>query len=297
MWLILSFLSAIFASLTTISIKIGIKNVNSNFATFYRTCIVVIFSFLICWLNKSLSDIRFLSFENWLFLFASGISTGFSWLFYNKAIQLGNVSKVAPIDKSSFILTSILFFIFFFDDTTNNGDFTTIVFLFLSMILMGGGTFFMIDKKKNDHIINKNWIIYAILSSFFASLVSIFIKIGLENISSNLGTLIRTFVVFLFSLSFFILDKDCKMVSSYGLRNWIFLTLSGLLTGSSWLIEYYLLGMRNVNPIAVNSISKLSILFTMLFSYLILKEKFSKRSIFGLLLLVFGIIIIIIFSF
>lgn len=295
-WLIISFLAAICTSLTTILAKIGIKNVNSNFATLYRTFIVIICSLVLCLISKSLSTISTLTLKNYLFLILSGISTGCSWLCYYRALKLGNINKVAPIDKSSFILTSILFMIFFFNDTTKNGSLVIIIMLILSMFLMFLGTMLMIDKKDIQKDIDKTWLIYAILSAVFAALVSLFVKIGLRGISSDLGTLFRTIVVFIFALTIVIARKDYKGSKQISKRSWLFLSLSGLATGGAWLFEYYALNMNGVNPIAVSSIGKLSILLTMFFSFSILKEKFSKRSLLGLALLTLGIVIIIVFS-
>lgn len=296
LWLILALVSALATSMTTICAKVGLKGTNSNFATFYRTGIVIICSFLLCLITGSLTESQNLNVQNWLFLVLSGVCTGFSWLFYFKALKLGNINKVAPIDKSSFILTSILFMVFFFNDTTNNGDPLTIVMLILSMVLMLIGTIFMIDKKEDNKKTSKVWLLYAILSAVFASLVSLFCKIGLKGISSDLGTLYRTIVVFIFAGAIVLVKKDYKKAREITKKNWLYLTLSGLATGIAWLSEYYALNTEGVNPIAVNSIGKLSILLTMLFSAIILKEKFSKKSVFGLCLLVGGIVIVIVFS-
>lgn len=169
--------------------------------------------------------------------------------------------------------------------------------LFLSMTLMLIGTIMMVDNKNNcNNIISKKWIIYAILSAVFASFVSLFVKIGLHNISSSLGMLIRTIIVFLFAFTIVLSKKEYKNVFSISKKNWLFLTLSGLATCASWLLEYYSLNIDGVNPVAVNSIGKLSILITMLFSLVFLKEKFSKKSLFGLLFLTCGIVLIIVFS-
>ena len=296
MWIILALLAAFFTSMTTILAKIGIKNVNSNFATLYRTGIVIIFAFIICLITGTINTIPDLTIKNWCFLIISGIATVASWLCYYKAIKLGNINKVAPIDKSSFVLTSILFLIFFFNDTTNNGNALTIIMLVLSMILMLTGTLFMISKENGVEGDNNKWLIYAILSAVFASFVSFFVKLGLQGIKSNVGTLLRTIIVFIFSLAIVLCRKDYKGAKNITASSWIFLTLSGIATGASWLFEYKALNFVNANPIAVNSIGKLSILLTMLFSFLILKEKFNKRSILGLFLLTLGIVIIIIFS-
>ncbi len=295
-YIILALLAAFFTSMTTILAKIGIKDVNSNFATFIRTGVVIICSFILCLITGELYSTSDLTIENWLFLSLSGIATGASWLCYYKALKLGNVNKVAPIDKSSFILTSILFMIFFFDDTTKNGDLLTIIMLVISMILMLIGTILMIDKKKKDDSKSSLWLIFAILSSVFAALVSLFIKIGLKGIPSNLGTLYRTIVVFIFAGTIVLIRKDYKNCNKISFKSWIFLILSGIATGLAWLLEYASLNMEGSSPIVVNSIGKLSILLTMLISFIFLKEKFSLKSIIGLILLTSGIIIIIIFS-
>lgn len=296
LWIILALLGALFTSLTTIFAKIGIKDVKSNFATAYRTLVVIMCCAVMCLITGSIKKFSLLTYKNWLFLILSGIATGASWLCYYKAIKLGDINKVAPIDKSSFILTSILFLIFFFNDTTNGGNVLTICMLCLSMVLMLFGTLLMISKTEGQQTISKTWLIYAILSSVFASLVSLFVKIGLKGISTDLGTLIRTIIVFVFSSLIVISKKEYVSLKAINKKSWLFLTLSGLATGGAWLTEYYALNSEGVSPVAVNSIGKLSILLTMLFSYFILKEKFSKKSILGLMLLTIGIILIIVFS-
>lgn len=295
-WLILGLLSAVFTSMTTILAKIGIKDVKSNFATFYRTGVVIVGSVILCFISKSIYQFGSLDWKNWLFLVLSGLATGCSWLCYYRALKLGDVNKVAPIDKSSFILTSILFVIFFFDATTNNGDPLTICMLVLSMVLMFFGTLLMISKKEGETEVSKKWLIYAILSSVFAAIVSLFVKIGLKGIPSDLGTLVRTIIVFLFAGVIVLVRKDYVGVKEITPKSWIFLTLSGVATAGAWLCEYGALNIEGVNPIAVNSIGKLSILLTMLLSFLIMKEKFDKKSLLGLALLTGGIVVIIVFS-
>lgn len=295
-YILFAFLSALFTSLTTIFAKIGIKNVNSNFATWFRTGIVILFSLLLCFLSGSIYQFNSLTVNNYVFLVLSGLATGCSWLCYYKALKLGDINKVAPIDKSSFILTSILFMIFFFDSTTKNGNVVTIIMLFVSIILMFIGTLLMIEKKDSNDSTSKKWLIYAILSAVFASLVSLFIKIGLKDTPTDLGTLIRTIIVFIFSSCIVLVKKDYKDAKSIDLKSWIFLILSSFATGGAWLFEYEALKQVDVNPVVVSSITKLAILLTMLFSYTILKEKFSKKSLFGLFLMVLGIVVIIIFG-
>lgn len=297
MWIVMALIGALFTSLTTIFAKVGIKNVNSNFATFFRTGVVIIFAVIMCFITNSFASFNLLTTSNWLFLILSGIVTGLSWLCYYRAIKLGDVSKVAPIDKSSFILTSILFLIFFFNDTTNNGNLLTIVMLLLSMALMLAGTLLMIGKvESKNKKIDKKWLLYAILSAVFASLVSLFVKICLKDISSSLGTCIRTIVVFIFAMIIVLVRKDYQEVNEITSKSWIFLTLSGIATGVAWISEYEALNYVGANPVAVTSISKLAILLTMMISILFLHEKFTLRSFIGLALMTLGIVLIIIFS-
>ena len=296
LWLIFALLAAVATSFTTIFAKIGIQNVKSNFATFYRTGIVIFCCIVLCLITGSFANFNTLTKENWIFLILSGIATGCSWLCYYKALKLGDINKVAPIDKSSFVLTSILFVIFFFDDTTNGGNILTISMLSLSIILMLIGTILMIDKKESNGSTSKTWLIYAILSAVFASIVALFAKIGLKGIPSDLGTLIRSIIVFIFAGAIVLARKDYIGVKEINGHSWLFLTLSGIATGAAWLFEYYALNMEHTNPLAVNAIGKLAILLTMLFSFIVLKEKFSKKALLGLGLLTLGIILIIIFS-
>lgn len=298
-YILLALLSALSTSLVTISIKIGTKNVSSSLLTFIRTFFVLIFSFIMVIITNDLSSFKSFDIYNWSFLIASGLSTGLSWVFYNAAIKYGDVNKVVPIDKSSFILTSILFLIFFFSDTTKNGDVGTIIVLFISIILMGVGTLLMIDKKENDNKNkekNKFWLVYALLSMVFASLTSLFIKLGLSNVSTGGATFIRTSVVLIFSFLIVCFKKDIKQVKKIDIKSWVFIILSSLFTFVAWFSEYEAYNIINSSPIVINSISKLSILFTMLFSFIILKEKFKLKSIIGLILIVISIVLIIIFS-
>ena len=295
-WVLLALLAAFFTSMTTILSKIGLKGVNSNFATFYRTGIVIICSVVVCMVSGSIHMFSSLNFKNVIFLIISGICTGFSWLCYYKALKMASANKVAPIDKSSFILTTILFVIFYFDVTTKNGNILTIIMLILSMALMGGGTMLMISKNKDEEVTSKKWLIYALLSSVFASFVALFIKMGLNGIPSDLGTLLRTIVVFIFAGAIVVVRKDYKEVKGISFKQILILTLSGIATGGAWLCEYEALNFVNANPVVVNSIGKLSILLTMFLSFVILKEKFSKKSLLGLFILTLGIVVIIIFG-
>ena len=296
LWLILALIAALATSLTTVFAKIGIKDVPSDFATFFRTGIVLVCAAGLCFITGSWNQVRNISTSNWIFLVFSGLCTGCSWLCYYRALQLSSVNRVAPIDKSSFLLTSILFLIFFFNDVTKGGDPLVIGMLFASMALMLGGTLLMAWPKKEEGRVSKKWIFYAVGSAVFASLVSLFVKIGLQGMSSDLGTFLRTVVVLIFSGAIALARKQTKGLKAVSPKSWVFLTLSGLATGVAWLGEYYALNMEGVNPVAVNAIGKLSILLTMLFSATVLKERFSWKSLLGLGLLTGGIILIVVFS-
>lgn len=118
MWALFAFLSALFAALTSILAKVGIDNVNSNLATAIRTLVVVIMAWVIVFITHNQSGIVDISKKSWIFLILSGLATGASWLCYYRALQLGKVSQVVPIDKLSVVITIILAFIFLHEDFT-----------------------------------------------------------------------------------------------------------------------------------------------------------------------------------
>ena len=302
-YILFALIASIFTSLTTILAKVGIKNVNSNFATCFRTFIVIICSLILCLIQDTFKETVKFNYINIIFIILSSIATFLSWIFYYKALKIGEVSKVVAIDKCSFVLTTILFIIFFFNDTTNNGNVFTIISIVLSLSLMIAGTLLMLDlkKKKDINIENnsefkykKKYIIYALLSAIFASFVSLFIKIGLNNISSSILTFYRTILVFIFALIIVIVKKDYIGISKINAKSYIFLTLSGLSTGIAWISEYEALNIPNSNPIVVSSITKLSIILTFIVSFIFFKEKANKKTISGVILLTLGIVLIII---
>ena len=302
-YILFALIASIFTSLTTILAKVGIKNVNSNFATCFRTFIVIICSLILCLIQDTFKETVKFNYINIIFIILSSIATFLSWIFYYKALKIGEVSKVVAIDKCSFVLTTILFIIFFFNDTTNNGNVFTIISIVLSLSLMIAGTLLMLDLKKkkdiniesnNETKYKKKYIIYALLSAIFASLVSLFIKIGLNNISSSILTFYRTILVFIFALIIVIVKKDYIGISKIDAKSYIFLTLSGLSTGIAWISEYEALNIPNSNPIVVSSITKLSIILTFIVSFIFFKEKANKKTISGVILLTLGIVLIII---
>lgn len=285
MWIVFAFASALFAGLTAILAKCGIKNTDSNVATALRTIIVLVFSWIMVFVAGAQSGIRDIPAKVLIFLILSGLSTGASWLCYFKALQLGNVNKVTPIDKSSTILTMLLAFIFLREEIT--------WLKFAAMVLIGAGTYMMIQKKEaEDKKEDKKWLIYALGSAVFASLTSILGKVGMQNINSNLGTAIRTVVVLIMAWIVVFVSKKQDTIKNIDKKSWIFLALSGFATGGSWLCYYRALQTGPASVVV--PIDKLSILVTIGFSYIVFHEKLSLKSGVGLMLIVVGTLMLLI---
>ena len=286
MWILYAFGSAFFAGATSILAKIGVKEIDSHVATAIRTIVVLIFSWIMVFIVGSQGTIGNISGKTLTFLILSGFATGASWLCYFKALQLGDVNKVVPIDKSSIILTMVLAFIFLGENITIN--------MVVGMIGIGIGTYLMIQKKESIEKVvkGKAWLVYALLSAIFASLTSILGKVGIENVESNLGTAIRTIVVLIMAWIIVFATKKQSDVKKIDKKSLLFLISSGIATGASWLCYYKALqdGLASI----VVPIDKLSILVTILFAYVFLKEKLSKKSIVGLVLIVVGTLILLI---
>lgn len=279
MWLLFAFGSALFAGLTAILAKCGIRNTDSNVATALRTGVVLVFSWLMVLVVGVQSEIRDISAKVLIFLILSGLSTGISWLCYFKALQIGDINKVTPIDKSSTVITMLLAFIFLREEITG--------LKFVSMILIGIGTYLMIQKKETqEKAEDKKWLLYAVGSAVFASLTSILGKIGIQDVNSNLGTAIRTAVVLVMAWIVVFVTGKQDMVKNIDRKSWLFLILSGFATGGSWLCYYRALQTGPASVVV--PIDKLSILVTIAFSYIVFHEKLSLKSGAGLLLIVVG---------
>ncbi len=280
MWILFAFGSAIFAGLTAILAKIGIKNTESNVATALRTVIVLLFSWLMVFIVGSQNNIADISGKTLLFLILSGLCTGGSWLCYFKALQIGDVNKVTPIDKSSTVLTMLLAFIFL-------GESITLVKA-AAILLIGVGTYLMIERKEPTNTQSKStrWLPYAFGAAVFASLTSILGKVGIEGVESSLGTAIRTVVVLIMAwLVVFITGKQ-NTIKNIDKKSWLFLILSGFATGGSWLCYYR--ALQDGPASVVVPIDKLSILITIAFSSIFLKEKLTAKSGIGLALITVG---------
>lgn len=280
LWILFAFGSAFFAGITAVLAKIGIEYINSTLATAVRTVVVLAFSWLMVFVVGSQNTIGQITGKTLLFLILSGLSTGASWLCYFKALQLGDVNKVAPIDKSSTVLTILLAFLFLGEPIS--------LPQILGVLGIGIGTLLMISKKEVDQEKpqSKSWLLFALLSAIFASLTSIFGKMGVENVESNLGTAIRTIVVLAMAWAMVFVTGEQKDLGKIDRKSAFFLLLSGITTGLSWLCYYRALqdGLASV----VVPIDKLSILVTIVFSGLVLKEKLSRKAGMGLVLILAG---------
>lgn len=280
LWLFFAFGSAFFAGITAILAKIGIEHINSTLATAVRTIVVLIFSWLMVFVVGSQKTIGQISGRTLLFLVLSGLSTGASWLCYFKALQLGDVNKVAPIDKSSTVLTVLLAFLLL-------GEPISVPQVF-GVLGIGIGTLLMITRKEEDQekVQNMAWLVFAFLSAVFASLTSIFGKIGVEQVESNLGTAIRTIVVLLMAWFMVFVAGEQKDIKKIDRKSGLFLLLSGITTGLSWLCYYR--ALQDGPASVVVPVDKLSILVTIVFSRIVFKEKLGRKASIGLVLLLAG---------
>lgn len=285
MWMSFAIGSAVFAGLTSILAKCGIEKTDSSVATAIRTIVVLIFSWIMVFITGSQYQLSSIPRGTLIFLILSGIATGGSWLCYFKALQLGPVNKVVPIDKSSTVLTIVLAFLLLGEKITITKT--------LGIILIAIGTYMMIQKREedNDRASKNSWIIYALLSAVFASLTSILGKIGITGIESNLGTAIRTGVVLIMSWVVVFATKKQSGIKNIPGKELIFIILSGIATGASWLCYYRALQTGPASVVV--PIDKLSILVTIGFSYIVFKEKLTKKSMVGLITLVMGTLVMI----
>lgn len=286
MWIMYAVLSSFFAGITSILAKCGIRETDTNIATAIRTGVVLVFSWFMVWITGAMTEIADIDFRTLLFLILSGLATGASWLCYFRALQLGDVNKVVPIDKSSTVLTILLAVIFLNEPLTWRKV--------LAMIAISVGTWLMITKTESTHSekdMKNRWLIYAALSTVFAAATAILGKIGITHIPSNLGTAIRTTVVLVMAWMMVFVTGKQNEVKKIEKRELIFIVLSGFATGASWLCYYHALqeGLASV----VVPIDKLSILVTINFSWLILKEKLSKKALAGIISIVLGTMLLI----
>ena len=280
MWLIMAALSALFAGLTAILAKCGIKKTDSDVATALRTVVVLLFAWVMVFVVGSAGTVTEISAKSIIFLILSGLATGASWICYFKALSVGDVNKVVPVDKSSTVLTVLLAIILF-------GETERLAVKLIGTALLAVGVFLMIEKKKTEAKETKRiWLPYAIGSAVFAALTSILGKIGITDVESNLGTAIRTGVVLVMAwLIVFIKGKESDL-KKLDRKELVFIALSGIATGASWLCYYY--AIQNGIVSVVVPIDKLSVVVSVAFSYFVFKEKLSRKAVAGLILIVVG---------
>lgn len=286
MWVLMAAGSAFFAGVTSILAKCGIRKTDSTVATALRTIVVLLMSCLMVLICGSADQITQISGKAWLFLVLSGLATGGSWLCYFRALQLGDVNKVVPVDKSSTVLSMLMAFILFHEELSPLKA--------VCLVMITAGIFLMIEKKKTDAPEKRSmkWLPYAVMSAVFAALTSILGKIGIDGVESNLGTAIRTAVVLVMAWLMVLVTGKAPKVRGLDKRELRFIALSGLATGASWLCYYRALQTGLVSVVV--PIDKLSILVTVLFSYIVFHEKLTKRSAIGLALLTAGTLLMLI---
>jgi len=280
MWIIMAVLSAFFAGVTSILAKCGIKKTDSDIATALRTVVVLLFSWIMVFVVGSANTIADIGIKSLLFLILSGFATGASWICYFRALSMGDINKVVPIDKSSTVL-SVLMAIILFDETDN------LAVKLLGTIILAIGIFMMIEKNNAEkEVKNSKWMIYAVLSAIFAALTSILAKIGVAGVESNLATAIRTGVVLVTAWMIVFMKGKQHEIKLTSKKELAFIAMSGVATGASWLCYYY--AIQNGVVSVVVPIDKLSIIVTVIFSYVVFKEKLSKKALCGLILMIIG---------
>lgn len=284
MWLFYAACSAFFAGVTSILAKCGIRETDSTVATAVRTIVILIFSWVIVGIVGSADEVSSIDVRTLIFLILSGAATGASWLCYFKALQEGDINKVVPIDKSSTVLTILLALILLQEGISLPKA--------VAVVMIAAGIFLMIEKKDveiKDSQGGAGWILYAAGSAFFASLTAILGKIGISGVESNLGTAIRTCVVLVMAWLMVGIQKKQKEVCRIPKKELLFICCSGIATGASWLCYYRALQEGPASIVA--PIDKLSVLVTVVFSYFVFGEKFSRRASAGLFLLSVGTIV------
>lgn len=287
-WISAAILSAVFSGLTSILAKCGIKKTDSDLATAIRTIVVLIFSWIMVLVVGSLHTITEIQPKAFIFLILSGLATGASWICYFKALSVGDINKVVPIDKSSTVLTVLLAIICF-------GETSNLVMKLIATAILSVGIFLMVEKKQREEKQeSKTWMLYAVLAAVFAALTSILAKMGISGVESNLGTAIRTGVVLIMAWVIVFARGKQAQLKSIDKKELLFIGLSGIATGASWLCYYY--AIQNGEVSVVVPIDKLSIIVTVIFSYFVFKEKLSKKAFAGLCLMVAGTLLMVFFK-
>lgn len=288
MWLLMAVLSAVFAGVTSILAKCGIKKTDSDVATALRTVVVLAFSWMMVAVTGSYTPLGQLETRSLVFLVLSGLATGASWICYFKALSIGNVNQVVPVDKSSTVLT-VLLAIVLFRETAN------LAVKLVGTALLAVGIYLMVEKKPaQEKKAARGWLVYAVGSAVFAALTSILAKLGVRDVASNLATAIRTGVVLVMAWAIVLMKGKGPQIKSLDGRELGFIALSGLATGASWLCYYYAV-QHGVLSVVV-PIDKLSVVVTVAFSYFVFRERLSRKALAGLGLMVAGTLLMAVFA-
>lgn len=279
MWLTAAVCSSVFAGLTSILAKCGIRKTDSDVATALRTLVVLLFSWVMVFIVGSAEGLKTISARSALFLVLSGLATGASWICYFKALSMGDVNKVVPIDKSSTVM-SVLLAMVLFHETQH------LAVRLVCTALIGAGILLMVERKASTTDGKGPWMLYALLSAVFAALTSVLSKLGMTDVESNLATALRTGVVLVMALVIVLMKGKQGQLLHPDRKELGFIILSGLATGASWLCYYYAIQHGVVSVVV--PIDKLSILVSIGFSYVVFKERLSRKGLLGLGLMVIG---------
>ena len=291
MWVVSAGLSAVFAGLTAILGKLGVKNTDSDVATAIRTSIVLLLSVAVTFITGEAVAIKNVSLKSFAFLIVSGMATGASWICYFKALSIGETSKVSAVDKSSVIFSVLTAMVIFPAERVNFG------LKLACLTFIGVGTYLMTDIKKSDGTVRKKdtkWFFFALLSALFAAATSVLAKIGIENVPSNLATSVRTVVVLVIAWAIVFGRKKSDFIKKVPKSDLAFLLLSGVATAGSWLCYYFAIAEGQVSVVV--PIDKLCVLLTVIFSVIVFKEKLKIAEWFGLALLVAGTVCMAVFA-
>ena len=284
LWLPMAFLSALFAGITAILAKCGIRSTDSDVATAIRTGVVLVFSWLMVLAAGSAGTISSLTVVSLVFLVLSGLSTGASWLCYFKALSLGDVNKVAAVDKSSTALTILLAMLFL-------GERSHPALRLLGTALLAVGVVLMVERRPGTHSGHRRWVLFAAASALFAALTSILAKIGITGVESNLATAIRTGVVLVMAWAIVLASGKQTEIGNITTRGWVFLVLSGLATGLSWLCYFHALQIGEASKVI--PIDKFSVVLSIVLAFVVLGEKVTLTKVVGGALITLGTFILI----
>ncbi|MCA9833512.1 MAG: EamA family transporter [Thermomicrobiales bacterium] len=292
MWIAFAFGSAFFAGITAVLAKLGIRNVDSNLATALRTIVVLVLAWVMVFIVGSEDTLSDVSGRTWLFLVLSGLATGGSWLCYFRALQIGDLNKVVPVDKSSTVLAMILAVVFLGERLD--------ALVVIAMVCIGIGTLLMIELRANQNTESSQvsegsgwtWLVFAAGSAIFAALTAILGKVGIEGIESNLGTAIRTAVLLVMAWLIVLMQGGQRLIPEIDNRSWMFLLFSGVTTGLSWLCFYR--ALQDGPASVVVPIDKLSILVSIGIGAMVFHERLSQRAAVGLVLIVGGTLALVI---